>query len=54
MAKKQLDGYSFEEALKLVEKMVDESAERLRMRLRAEWKKQAVIKAKRKNSHEYA
>lgn len=42
--KKKLSGYSIQEADKLLNVYIDESAERLRKRLKTAWKKQSTVK----------
>ena len=50
MARKKVqktkDGYSLEEARVLTDKFIDESMERLRLRLREAWRKQAAQEKK--------
>lgn len=47
---KEKEGYTLAEMRALTDRMIDESMDRLRMRLRAAWKKQTVDK--RRAPHE--
>jgi len=48
MAKKKiLEGYTIAEMRLLTDRMIDESAERLRKRLREAWKKQASLERRK-------
>ncbi|MFH1947194.1 MAG: hypothetical protein ABIJ23_03505 [Candidatus Magasanikbacteria bacterium] len=45
------DGYSTDEAKRVIDKYIDESALRLRKKLQAEWKKQSTLTNKKKLSY---